>query len=824
MPRKGVIALIVLLPLAFMLVLGNSIMPAQAGKAVNIIATPTETPMIEPQDTGESVPGQQQEEIKIVIQSYFDVRYRARNAQNPDDFRLTIFGDMISGGDDAKVFERAEIAKMAIVMKHERINRLRLVNYQFALNFIDFSLDPASQIVTVSVVETSEYITETAIEHSPNHPILSKAGDIKHVIRMRLEQRGWKIVSDYYSDMLWRQLRTSKLSAEQILASVRQIPLPPPPSRRSEAEGSTLLPPDDSWHPYNRADAALYAAQYYNSFNPNYPNWDGKQNGGDCMNFVSQALYEGGDITMAIPDVLPDPSTGGQLGWYVFNDLQHASAWNHVDFFYDQLINGGDPGWLEGPQGVEVPSAYDLDIGDVIQFEWNDDTDQEWDHAMIVTGLDDTHFPYVTGHSDPIYDVDYRTWTNIESVRFLHVERSNGQPPIKSEIHVDNVAFATDDGGEVPLESCTYQETDPEVYFGKHFNGCEVTSGFRFTNLAIPQGATIRYAYIDFLVDGPYDQSWPIHLKIQGENTANALTFSPASPPSSRIFSLTGAYALWDPSETWILADRHPSPDLKNILQEIVTRADWSSGNAASFIFMRNVEYPVNPGEYSVRRVLAYERASFNQRAAARLVAAYDIGGDLPAPETYTSVGAYDGWILESREDSYTGGSINSTEQTFTLGDDSRDRQYLSILSFDTSVLPDNAVIVSAKLIIYLNYQTGDLFSDPNGHFRADMYSPYFGNQVNLQKSDFQAPNEFWDVVDVVADPYYPSVYSGDLVPASLSYIDRTSTTQFRLRFTARDDDDMTADITKFYSGDSPNSALWPQLIVTYYVPGTPAP
>ncbi len=52
------------------------------------------------------------------------------------------------------------------------------------------------------------------------------------------------------------------------------------------------------------------------------------------------------------------------------------------------------------------------------------------------------------------------------------------------------------------------------------------------------------------------------------------------------------------------------------------------------------------------------------------------------ATVTFTSVGKYDGWILESAETSNKGGSFNAIAKTFQLGDDALDRQYKTILSF----------------------------------------------------------------------------------------------------------------------------------------------
>src|SRR6185295_1516944 len=66
---------------------------------------------------------------------------------------------------------------------------------------------------------------------------------------------------------------------------------------------------------------------------------------------------------------------------------------------------------------------------------------------------------------------------------------------------------------------------------------------------------------------------------------------------------------------------------------------------------------------------------------------------DKTVTQTFNSVALNDGWILESTETSGVGGTMNSSATTFNLGDDLVDRQYRAILHFDTSSLPDTAVI-----------------------------------------------------------------------------------------------------------------------------------
>ncbi len=92
------------------------------------------------------------------------------------------------------------------------------------------------------------------------------------------------------------------------------------------------------------------------------------------------------------------------------------------------------------------------------------------------------------------------------------------------------------------------------------------------------------------------------------------------------------------------------------------------------------------------------------------ILARYVIVTGTPKTVTFKSAGAYDGWILESGENSSLGGTVDKVATTFNVGDDLRDRQYKSIISFNTSTLPDTAIVTAVQLSIK---KQGVLGTDP---------------------------------------------------------------------------------------------------------------
>ena len=183
---------------------------------------------------------------------------------------------------------------------------------------------------------------------------------------------------------------------------------------------------------------------------------------------------------------------------------------------------------------------------------------------------------------------------------------------------------------------------------------------------------------------------------------------------------------------------------------------------------------------------------------------------------TFTTT-ADDGWVLESGELSSKGGTMNASATTFVVGDNAADKQYRSILSFNTAGLPDNAIITRVRFRVKRHSVTGtDPFST-HGNIRMDVAEGAFGGNPALQLIDFQAAaskNAVASITNTPAGNWYSKILGAPVYP----YINKTGVTQFRLRFNLDDNDDLGADYLKLYSGNA-IAANRPQLIIEYYIP-----
>ena len=193
---------------------------------------------------------------------------------------------------------------------------------------------------------------------------------------------------------------------------------------------------------------------------------------------------------------------------------------------------------------------------------------------------------------------------------------------------------------------------------------------------------------------------------------------------------------------------------------------------------------------------------------------------------SFSSNGANDGWVLESNENSNLGGTKNSIDSNFKLGDDFQDRQFRSILHFQTKQLPDNAVITKAILMIKKQNVVGiDPFTT-HQNILVDIHDGFFSNfdllgligYGSLPVKNFQADADMNSVGTIRNNPA-AGWYWTMLDNRAFTYISRTGLTQIRLGFQLDDNDDNNDDYIKFYSGDAANLKNRPHLQIEYYVP-----
>jgi predicted outer membrane repeat protein len=178
-----------------------------------------------------------------------------------------------------------------------------------------------------------------------------------------------------------------------------------------------------------------------------------------------------------------------------------------------------------------------------------------------------------------------------------------------------------------------------------------------------------------------------------------------------------------------------------------------------------------------------------------------------------------DGWILESGENTSVGGSLDASGTAFNLGDDAANKQYRSILTFQTAAIPSKASIRSIKLEIRKAGQVGANPFSSMGNIIVDIRKGGFSSNVALQNADFQAAASKVGAMTMTNSPSGTGWYAQNLASPNFVYINRAGVTQFRLRFATDDNNNHVADYLTFYSGNYGTASSRPQLVVAYYLP-----
>ncbi len=130
----------------------------------------------------------------------------------------------------------------------------------------------------------------------------------------------------------------------------------------------------------------------YKNFNPD---------GGDCANFASQILFEGGKFK--------------KNGTWNYCDRNGTKAWVNAQAFKNYMVGSGRAGYIAKGTYQEIyKAAYNLRPGDFVAYEKKG----KIVHISTVTGLDSKGYPLVTCHNTDRLLVPYDLgWSN-KNIRF----------------------------------------------------------------------------------------------------------------------------------------------------------------------------------------------------------------------------------------------------------------------------------------------------------------------------------------------------------------------------------------------------------------------
>ena len=150
------------------------------------------------------------------------------------------------------------------------------------------------------------------------------------------------------------------------------------------------------------------------------------------------------------------------------------------------------------------------------------------------------------------------------------------------------------------VDTQAFLATGINIALGKGNANNKLHGSFCFGSVAIPQGATIVTALLSFKSFDNFN-STTVNLVVYGNAVDNAAP--PTTWAQADGLAATTANVPWNNLPAWTTGTRYTAPDVKVIIQEIVNRSGWVSGNNLQ-LMVRAAESTDNNAN---RIVTAYE-------------------------------------------------------------------------------------------------------------------------------------------------------------------------------------------------------------------------
>jgi len=226
-----------------------------------------------------------------------------------------------------------------------------------------------------------------------NHPEVENSSRIGTYHNLQLVNKDgvWIISKEWYKDPFGDSLNLDNIKADSIKSYILTQGL---------RDFSTLAP--------RRINAVKYADEFCGAaseevygfkYNKKYRDYNSQ--GGDCANFASQVLFEGGKFKK-------------NSGWN-YDSGGATSSWLNADSFKRYMTNSGRASVIaHGSYDQIYKISFKLLPGDFIAYEKNADIN----HISVVTGADSNGYPLVSCHNSDRNRVPFDLgWSN-KSIKF----------------------------------------------------------------------------------------------------------------------------------------------------------------------------------------------------------------------------------------------------------------------------------------------------------------------------------------------------------------------------------------------------------------------
>ncbi|SNS27650.1 Putative amidase domain-containing protein [Anaerovirgula multivorans] len=202
---------------------------------------------------------------------------------------------------------------------------------------------------------------------------------------------GWGITREWYTDPFADSLHLDEIESQD----VQQIILSGEPKNLSDLNERRVKAVDYTDQYCGAAGLPEYGFKYnskYRDYNPQ---------GGDCANFASQMLYEGGGFR--------------KNGTWNYERGAGSKAWVNARAFHNYMVYSGRGSVMtHGSYEKVLESSYRLLPGDYIAYEKKGKVT----HISVVTGMDSKGYILVNSHNSDRYRVPWDLGWSDNGIKF----------------------------------------------------------------------------------------------------------------------------------------------------------------------------------------------------------------------------------------------------------------------------------------------------------------------------------------------------------------------------------------------------------------------
>jgi len=241
---------------------------------------------------------------------------------------------------------------------------------------------------TVSLLVSTEY--QYAYEDSPDILNSFRIGTYHTMDLMPIEE-DWRVTKEWYADPFADSLQLDEIKSKEIKDIIMA----------SEAK-------DLSGLNEGRIKAVAYADEFSGAaslpeygfkYNPKYRNFNSL--GGDCANFASQILFEGGKFR--------------KNSTWNYEKGKGSRAWINASGFNSYMLNSGRASLIaSGTYQQVLKASYKLLPGDYVAYE----VKGKVTHISVVTGIDSKGYALVNSHNTDRHRVPWDLGWSDKGVKF----------------------------------------------------------------------------------------------------------------------------------------------------------------------------------------------------------------------------------------------------------------------------------------------------------------------------------------------------------------------------------------------------------------------